>query len=69
MTPSTPQRRLAGLTQAAEHLDIHPRTLRRRIADGSVAGYRVGRLIKVDLDEAEAVLLRPIPSAGGGRIA
>lgn len=44
-------------------------TIRRRIADGSLRGYKVGpRMIRVHADDV-AALLRPIPSAGGGRIA
>jgi excisionase family DNA binding protein len=33
------------------------KTIRRRIADGSVRAYRVGRLIRVNLDELRAALL------------
>lgn len=64
-------RSLASLAEAAERYDVHPRTLRRRIADGTLTAYRIGRLVKVDLLEADAVLLAPIPTAGsdGGRAA
>jgi len=35
---------------------VHERTIRYRIADGSLTGYRVGpRLIRVDLNEVEAL--------------
>ena len=57
-------RRLASLSSAAERYDVHPRTLRRRIADGTLKAYRVGRLVKVDLAEADDALLRPIPATG-----
>lgn len=61
---STP-RRLATIQAAGDQYGLHPRTIRRRIADGTLTGYRVGsRAIRVDLDEVEAALLRPIPTAG-----
>lgn len=59
-------RQLVSLSDAAEHYDVHPRTLRRRIADGTLPAYRVGRLVKVDLNEAERALLRPIRVGGAG---
>jgi excisionase family DNA binding protein len=59
-------RRLAPLSAAADYAGVHPKTIRRRIADGSLNGYRMGpRLIRVDLDELDR-LLSPIPAAGGG---
>jgi len=55
---------LATIAEAAEQARCNPRTIRRRIADGSLTGYRMGpRLIRVDLGELDA-LLRPIPTAG-----
>ena len=59
-------RRLVDLHTAAAYAGICVRTLRRRIADGTVTGYRVGpRLIRVDLDELDA-MLRPVPTGGYG---
>lgn len=50
------------LSVAAEHVQVATKTLRRRIADGQLTGYRFGsRLLRVDLAEVEA-LLRPIPT-------
>lgn len=55
-------RRLASLNDAAEYAAVNPRTIRRRIADGSLTGYRLGsRVIRVDLDELDR-LLEPIPT-------
>lgn len=68
-TTSRPTRRLASIPAAAEYAACSTKTIRRRIADGSLTGYRMGaRMIRVDLNELEA-LLRPIPSAGGGHVA
>ena len=62
--PQVP-RRLAPLNDAAEYTGVHPRTLRRRIADGSLTGYRMGpRIIRVDLNEVDA-LLTPILTVAG----
>jgi excisionase family DNA binding protein len=48
---------------AAETFDVSTKTLRRRIADGTVRGYRVGRLIRLDLEEVRNALLVVMPSA------
>ena len=59
-------RRLAAITDAAAYADVSTKTIRRRISDGSLTGYRMGpRLIRVDLNDLDA-MLRPIPTAGGG---
>lgn len=60
---ATTHRRLVSLEVCAEHFDINARTLRRHIAAGKVPAYRIGRLLKIDLAEAEAALLRRIPTA------
>lgn len=55
--------RLVPLADAAEYFHVSVKTLRRRIADGTISGYRVGRLIRVDLDELTQSLMVEIPSA------
>lgn len=58
--------RLTKLSAAAEMKGVSTKTLRRRIADGSLTGYRLGsRIILIDLDELDD-LLKPIPSAKVG---
>jgi excisionase family DNA binding protein len=58
-------RHLVSIGQAAELTAVSTKTIRRRIADGSLTAYRMGpRLIRVDLAELDA-LLRPIPTTGG----
>ena len=62
-TTAAPPKRLVPLDDAAEYVSCNERTIRRYIAAGRLTGYRVGpRLIRVDLDELEA-MLRPIPTA------
>ncbi|WP_205868844.1 helix-turn-helix domain-containing protein [Mycolicibacter senuensis] len=52
-----------SIAAAAEAADVNPRTVRRWLAKGLIAGYRVGpRLIKVDMTELERIM-EPI---GGG---
>lgn len=59
-------RKFAPLNEAAAHVGCSTKTLRRRIADGTLTGYRFGpRVLRVDLDELDAAL-RPIPTARGG---
>lgn len=54
---------MVSLTVAAATLGISTKTVRRRIADGTVRGYRVGRLIRLGLDEVRDALAVVIPSA------
>lgn len=59
-------RRLVSLDAAATYAACSTKTLRRRISDGSLTGYRLGpRLLRIDLDELDA-MLRPVPSARVG---
>ena len=64
-------RKLITIDDAAEMLGVNRVTVRRRIADGTLTGYRVGpRYIRVDQAEVERKLLRPVPVTGtyGGNI-
>jgi excisionase family DNA binding protein len=60
-----PQRRYASLAKAAQYADCNERTLRRHIASGELTGYRLGRVIRVDLNELDE-WLRPIPTVKAG---
>jgi excisionase family DNA binding protein len=60
----TPTGRLVPLAEAAAEFSICTETLRRRIASGTITGYKVGRVIRVDLDELRRDLLVQIQSAG-----
>ena len=53
---------LVSLVVAAESLGVSVKTIRRRISDGTVRGYRVGRLIRVDMDELRKSLVVEIPT-------
>lgn len=55
--------RLVSIAEAAEHLHVCTKTVRRRIAEGDLTGYRVGRLVRLDAAEVRR-LARPIPTAG-----
>jgi excisionase family DNA binding protein len=51
-----PARRLISTTKAADRLNVSPGTIRQFIADGKLRGYKVGRLIKVDIKEVDALI-------------
>lgn len=56
-------RHLVSINQAGAYASVSARTIRRRIADGSLTGYRLGsKTIRVDLVELDAILT-PIPNA------
>jgi excisionase family DNA binding protein len=61
---TTHARHLVSIGQAADYAGVSTKTLRRRIADGTIPAVRLGpRAIRVRLDDVEAAL-RPIPTAG-----
>ena len=63
---ASPRRRLAPLADAVDYFGVSTKTLRRYIASGLITGYRTGpRMIRVDLNELDVLLARPIPTAGG----
>ena len=61
VTPRGARRRLAPIPAVAEQFCVNENTVHNWIDSGLLTAYRVGpRLIRVDLDEADAALLRPI---------
>jgi excisionase family DNA binding protein len=59
-----PARRFASIVDAAEYVDVNPKTVRRWISTGRLTGYRVGpRIIRVDLNELDA-MVRVVPTGG-----
>lgn len=63
MATATTTRRIK-LSVAAERYGVSVMTLRRRIAEGKLTGYRLGaRIIVVDVAELDA-MFEPIPTAG-----
>lgn len=67
-SPEQHRRRLVDIGQAAAYASVSTKTIRRRIADGTIKGYRLGSCtLRIDLNELDDAL-RPIPTtAGGGR--
>lgn len=44
------------MAEAAERLKVNPRTIRRRIADGTLRAYRLGpRQLRVDVADVDAL--------------
>jgi excisionase family DNA binding protein len=61
-----PTRHFVSIEQAANYTGLSTKTLRRRIADGTLTGYRAGpKLVRVDLADVDR-MLQPIPTASGG---
>jgi excisionase family DNA binding protein len=50
-------RRLISTTKAAARLNVSSGTIRTYIADGKLRGYKVGRLIKCDVKEVDALVV------------
>ena len=63
--PGSPgQRQMWTISQAADYLNLTERSVRRYIADGALAAFRIGqKQIRVDRTDVEA-LLAPIPAGG-----
>lgn len=60
-------RRTITIQTAAERLGVTPKTIRRRVSDGTLRAYRIGpRLIRVYEDDVDA-LLTVIPTVAGAR--
>lgn len=63
--PTASQPLRLKLSAAAARHDVHPDTLRRRIARGDLHAYRLGaRIITVDVAELDE-LFRPVPTVDG----
>jgi len=63
-TPSRPsQRHCESVGDAAARVGVSTKTVRRWIASGQLAGYRIGpRLLRIDPDDVDRMLTL-IPSA------
>lgn len=62
--PENIPRRYATIAHGADYTGFAEKTIRRRITDGSLTGYRFGkRSIRIDLNQLDE-LMRPIPTVG-----
>ncbi|HMM96125.1 helix-turn-helix domain-containing protein [Phycicoccus sp.] len=52
------RRSYESLAQAAERTGISTKTLRRHIAAGALTAYRCGRLIRLDPDDVDRMMVR-----------
>ena len=55
-------RRYFDIQDAAAYLDLHPKTVRKLIATGQLPAKRIGKSIRIKVDDLDAVG-KPIPSA------
>jgi len=63
----TPARRYATVKSAADYIGSSDKTVRRLAAQGKITLYRHGqRLVRVDLNQLDALLTPGSPGAGGG---
>lgn len=63
MTTNQRSSRYSSISDAAEYLGCNERTIRRYIAEGKFPGYRMGRLLRVNLNEVDAAFT--VIRAGG----
>jgi len=64
MSVRTAPGRPARLKDAAPYAKCSIKTLRNRIADGTISAWRTGpKILVVDLDEIDRKLIRPVPAA------
>lgn len=52
-----PEKRFASINHGAKHIDASPRYVRYLAEEGKLTRYRIGRLIRIDLNELEALLI------------
>jgi excisionase family DNA binding protein len=57
MTETSPPRRLVTINEAADHAHCGRSTIKRRLADGTLTAYRLGRMVRVDLDQLDAAFV------------
>lgn len=67
LTAEPPARRYASIATAASIYDVDYKTVRRWISRGLIHGYRIGRNVKLDLNEVDANVVKEIPDAQAGR--
>lgn len=53
-----PTRRWASINGTADYLVVTPRTIRRYVAESRLTAYRIGRTVRIDLNEVDAMLER-----------
>lgn len=58
-TMTNPEPRWANLKETAEHLRLHPRTIQRLAAAGTIIAHRVDGTTRYDLNQADTIL-RPV---------
>lgn len=66
--PTPTHGQLATLDAAAARVSLHPRTLRRAIAAGELAGFKFGAAVRVDLLDLDRwIESKAVPNARSGR--
>jgi excisionase family DNA binding protein len=55
--PAKPIRRWASIKKTALYADLSEKTVRNYIDDGLIPAYKIGGLVKLDLNEVDAALI------------
>jgi excisionase family DNA binding protein len=59
------ERTLATIPEVARMYGVADRTIRRRVYDGSLRAYKIGKSVRIDLDDAEtAFRFSPVHPVG-----
>lgn len=56
MSSKSLNHRFVSVKKAAEYADVHRETIYRRVADGSLTRYQLGHVLRVDLNELDALM-------------
>jgi excisionase family DNA binding protein len=62
ITATTPERRFFGIAAAAAYASVSVPTIRRWLAAGLVRGYKVGRLVRIDVNELDSAVRGGTPA-------
>lgn len=55
---NTTTRRYVSIQDAATYLSVSAQTIRRMLAAGELTRYRAGRVIRIDLNQLDAIVGR-----------
>lgn len=62
--PVPAQPKAVSIIDASKIVGVSTDTIRRRISDGTLKAFRVGRVIRIPVSELDKLMRRSIPTAG-----
>ena len=57
-TSTTGPKSYETIASAAERWNVNERTIRRRLESGELTGYRMGRIVRLDPNDVDAMFTR-----------